>query len=437
VLCHRPGRGRRVARPGPVVGARHRPEGFGPCTSASSPSSLGLRAPPWRRPEPGRLVAGSHRIRDPAQDPHRRGRPAGRAAVLAAGRPWWVGPDQTGTDSHALVARALLSGHLSFTGDYSWLELVPTGTGAWYSPFPPMTTFLMLPFLALGQSIDTNLLAAVAGGLSVALMWMLLGRLGVERSAKAALTVAWAVGSEMLWIAGTGGQHLAPQAIAAAFLLGSMYLGVTRRLPFVAGLLLGCAAASRLPVGLALPLILWLYRHDRWWLVLAGVAGPAAVVGLYNLARFGSPLEFGYGLIEDSAGHRVIDEPWYANGIVSLSYLPRGLSSMLLSPLGPSWQGSSILLTMPILWWTFGARGRLAAVAWLAVVLVMLPDLIHGDPGVAQMGYRFILDALPILWLLVGLSLRRGVDRPALAAMIAGVGANAWLAGSAWTNSVH
>jgi hypothetical protein len=251
-------------------------------------------------------------------------------------------------------------------------------------------------------------------------------------------------------------------------LLGAITLGLGRQWPVLAGLLLVAAAAARLPVGLALPLILWLYRPRRttsaspasrqWLWVLAAMALPMLLVALYNLARFASPFEFGYGLIQDEKGGSVLDEWWYAEGIVSLSYLPNGLYTMLLSGLETTsclvtragcvfryefpWvygnpAGASVLLTMPILWWVVEARGRLAVVAAISAVLVMLPNLMHGNPGFAQIGYRFILDALPILWLMLGLAFRHSMPRAAAVALAAGALINIWLATVFWLKLVE
>jgi hypothetical protein len=363
----------------------------------------------------------------------------------------WLGPGQHGIDSHYPVAQAFLEGRLHLIGVYPWMELVPRPEGGWYSPFPPLLSVLLVPFAAAGIPIDTGLIAAFFGGLSVALMWSLLGRLLDDDRIRLALTIAWAIGSEVLWIAGTGGQHLAPQVAAAALLIGVLILGLDRRWPVIAGLLLGAAVAARLPLGLALPLVLWLYRpqdirRDRGWLaVLVGLAIPLALLAAYNAARFGSPLEFGYGLIRNIAGESVLDEPWYPHGIVSILYLPQGLFSMLLR--GPAFQdafpwihddlgGMSILLTMPVLWWVFDARGRLALVTAASALLVLVPDLLHGNPGFAQVGYRFVLDALPLLWLLLALAFRDGMSRAASAALLAGIVANMWFAIVAWSGLV-
>ena len=214
----------------------------------------------------------------------------GVALGIAAGLLYlYVGFPKTGTDSHYLFAQAFGEGRLYIEGSYPWLELVPRAEGGWYTPFPPLLSTALIPFAVAGIEVETNVIAAVMGGISVALVWAMLGRLEVADRPRLALTVAWGIGSELLWVAGEGGQHLAPQVTAAALLLASLTLGIGRQWPLLAGLLLGLAALARLPVGLALPLLLWLYRPtERQWrgsgaatLVPAArwTAGPGAARG--------------------------------------------------------------------------------------------------------------------------------------------------------------
>lgn len=92
-----------------------------------------------------------------------------------------LGPGKEAQDSHYPIAEAFLAGRLHLIDPIPWLELVPRPEGGWYSPFPPLLSVLLLPAVALGVLIDTNLLAALFGGLSVFLVWDLLGRLSVER----------------------------------------------------------------------------------------------------------------------------------------------------------------------------------------------------------------------------------------------------------------
>ena len=72
------------------------------------------------------------------------------------------------------------------------------------------------------------------------------------------------------------------------------------------------------------------------------------------------------------------------------------------------------------------ARGRVALGLAAAAVLVLLPDLMHGSWGFAQFGYRFILDAMPILLLLLGLAWRERVPLAGRAAIVYSVAITAY-----------
>lgn len=351
-------------------------------------------------------------------------------------------------DSFLPLADGFLHGRLYIDQPMPWLELVPRADGGWYSPFPPMPAIVLMPFVALfGPGFDQGVASALFGGANVALVWSLLRRSGVAFVPANWLTAAFAVGSVHWWAAGTGTVWLLAQVVAVFFSLLALHLAIRRRWPLLAGLFLGCAAASRLPVGLTLPLYLALYLRLPFpptlrrlapaglrsgLSLLAGVAVPALLVAAYNLARFGSPFEFGYELIPG-----VLDEPWYAQGLLSIDYIPRHLHVIFMRGFDlvdafpwfrPNWSGASLLLTLPILLWLVKARSRtpLIAYGWIAIVLAMIPDVLHGAPGFAQFGYRFILDVLPIMLLMLGWVFRDRISVEARAAILIGIVVNAY-----------
>jgi hypothetical protein len=383
---------------------------------------------------PARVAGGGT---DALADRHSTLVPVALAALSALLYLWTVSEPVT-LDSFLPLADGFLDGRLYIDQQMPWLELVPRPEGGFYSPFPPMPAIVLVPFIALfGSGFDQGIATALFGGTSVALVWLLLRRAGVASAPRGWLTAAFAVGSVHWWAAGTGTVWLHAQVVAVFFALLALNLAVRRRWPFVAGLLLGCAAASRLPMGLTLPLYLALFLGLQFppWLrrpsgpeiraaamVLAGVAIPAALVAVYNLARFGSPFEFGYGLIPG-----VLEEPWYASGILSIEYLPRHLHVIFVRGFDfvdafpwfrPNWYGASLVLTMPILLWLVKARSTtpLIAYGWISVVLGLIPNVLHGAPGFAQLGYRFILDVLPVMLLMLGWVFR---DRMSIEARIA------------------
>jgi len=367
-------------------------------------------------------------------------------AAASAAVYWTLGPDQRG-GVWVPLAEALLNGRLHLVEDRPWLELIHWADGVHHVPFPPIPAVTLLPAVALmgpqpwHTELSLNTAGAVGGGANVGLAFLLLRRLGVSGWALVLLTLGFAT-STHLWVAGMSGTHHYVQLVAALFLLAALLTACSGRWPFVAGVLLGLGAGSRLPVGLALPLLLWMYgtRPSRAHLMLLiGLTGPALLVVAFNVARFGDPTEFGRALIASGeAGILVTSEPYYADGLMSLTYVPRSLGWALFGGLSlqppfvtPSWSGLSLFLTAPMAFLAVRARGSTALVAAIVFFVVMLPSLSHGAWGFSQWGYRFLLDGMPIVLVLLAIAYR---GRPAgwmLPATVA-IGATANLAGFWW-----
>lgn len=343
-------------------------------------------------------------------------------ALLAGALYWITGPNGSGGDEYIPLASAFLHGQI-LVGARSWVELVPLSTG-WAVPFPPAPAVFYLPVVALtnpqswSDELGVSVMPALVGGASVGLAYLMLReRLRLGQQAALWITLGFAT-TTLWWVAGMGGTHHMAQVSAVFFSLLALYLALGQRLPILGGLLFALAVGSRLPVGLSLPLFLYLYRRQWWQFVLGTVPVAVAIAG-YNAARFGSPLDFGYARIPSGTDKLVTDEPWYNHGLESVLYIPNGLNTMLFSgfSIRPSWAGASLALTAPFLFWSITARGRLAIVAGISAVLVLLVDLMHGNSGFAQFGYRFVLDAAPILVLLIGLGARERLPlglRPAV-----------------------
>ena len=369
-------------------------------------------------------------------------------ALLALLVYWFTGPPGAGGDQFVPLADAFLQGRLSIPEDRLWMELVPVpdGGGAQYSPFPPVPALTLMPVIALlglfpgvGE-LSGNVMSAVVGAVNVALAWYLLARIGVAFRPRLVIAIGFAFTTHW-WVAGMAGTHHYAAVVATLFLLLALNLGVRRRFPALAGLALGLAAGSRLPTGLALPLLLAFFA-DRWRptrahaQLLLGLAVPALLFAAYNVARFGSPFDTGYAPIPSGdAGLLVTDEPWFNHGLLSPLYIPRQLYAIFIQGpvlvdmfpyLKPSFTGLSLTLSAPFLFWAVKARAPLVAVSWLSIGLVLLPDLMHGSWGFAQFGYRFILDAVPLLLLLLGWAYRERASWSLVAAVAVGVAMHAW-----------
>jgi hypothetical protein len=376
-----------------------------------------------------------------------------------------TGPVPQQVDGFGWLTRALLEGRLHITlAEPGAVEQVLREGGGWYLPYPPGPVVPLLPLVAIFPDVDPGLVAAVLGGLNVALLHAVLRRVGVSWSTATWLAVGFGFGSVAWWSAGTADVWNFAHTTSMTFAFAALLLTVSGRWPLAAGVLFGIAAASRLPVGLTVPLYLALWAHatlpsfDAGGIVrrlrelptlirralldgrlrpallfLLGLAIPATLVAGYNFARFGSPFEFGYA---DIPG--VSTEPWYAEGVLSLSYIPRHIHAIFIRGFDfvdgqfpwfrPNWTALSLVISTPVFLWLVKARSRstLVAFGWLAVGLALIPIVTHGTVGQVQFGYRFSQDIAPLLWLLLGWVFRERMPIEAKVAVVIGVLVNAY-----------
>lgn len=362
-------------------------------------------------------------------------------------------PERQVFDYFVRLADAFLHGRLGLTEAPPWLnELIPAGNGLWYVPYPPMPGLVLVPFVALlGTETHQQVVSALLGAASIGLVWLALGRLDLPGRARLWLTATFGFGTVLWFVAKVGSAWYFAHVVAVFFMLAALILALDRRAPFLAGLLLGCAAIARLPVGLTAPFFLATAVGLGWPPRLPGPIRPALrtalrfVIGLgiplagyalYNVARWGTPIDEGYVRIPG-----ILEDPIYAGrGILSLAYIPRNLYAIFFRSwnyvdtppfLQPSWWGLSVFLTTPVYLWLAKARWSEPRVAWAVIgtALALVPILTHGNVGITQFGYRFSLDVQPLLFVVLASAFRGGMSR---LAQLACLGAMATCAYAIW-----
>ncbi|MFH2009912.1 MAG: hypothetical protein ABI333_25175 [bacterium] len=326
---------------------------------------------------------------------------------------------------------------------------LPAGTwsGAgndWYISFPPLPAVLMAPGVALwGYRFNDVWFSVALASLSPLLFLLLLGRLRREGLSDRTdaddywLTLLFAVGTVNYFVSVRGEVWYTAHVLGVLLLLLYLHASLGARRPLLAGLALGAAVASRVTLAFAVPIFLAeLVRSRGGWGTEGGLLrrlkavqwqrlkGPAVWFALpltviaalllwHNQARFDSPFEF---------GHRYLDIYWKDRiqqfGLFDVHYLARNLSAAFtltphFQPESPyvlvSRHGMSMLLVTPALLLLVWPRikGPWHRPLWLSVALMAGLVLCYQNSGFVQFSYRFALDFMPLLVLLIALGGRR------------------------------
>jgi hypothetical protein len=322
-----------------------------------------------------------------------------------------------------VIASGLLHGHLGTAVNPSWLnELVPAG-GQYYSVFPLGAVLLVLPAsllveLGLLGAYPVNLLVAIIAAACFALAYQLTQLRPSFSQTKRLILALWLVfGTWYLTNLVFAGAWQIALGFAVLGQLGALYFSAVKRRPLVAGLFLAMAIGNRTETILAAPAVAALLLQPHWkgWMasrrdLLQLFVAPVALILLtfaYNVARFGSPLDFGYAHIPG-----VLNEPWYRHGIFSIQAIPGNAFAMLWQHwhlrasgplLVPDGFGGSIILASPFLLLLLRRprrghrlRSNLALVTLMALTLALW---LHGNAGGWQFSYRYAMILLP--WFLI------------------------------------
>lgn len=329
------------------------------------------------------------------------------------------------------LADAFLHGRLDNRlpppNDNDWIRY----EGKTYVSFPPAPAVLMMPFVAVfGIGFNDVLFTLPFAALNVLLMFLvlqMLSREGLSRLSK----------NDNLWLAaffGFGTVHFCAavigevwftaQIVALTFTLLYILCATRARRPFWAGVWLALAFDTRVnmafSVGYFALQLFFPRRADGrfaagdWKTVLkksALFAIPCLVVGglqmAMNYVRFHDVFEFGHRFLGGPAGNRIRE-----HGLYAYHYLEWNLKALLIKLpvfsakppfVGYDPDGMSIFITSPLVARLFWPREKnwLYPILWAALIPSILPALFYQNSGYVQFGYRFALDVMPYIVMLL------------------------------------
>jgi hypothetical protein len=373
------------------------------------------------------------------------------------------------------LAQSFLAGQLSVVGnrppgnnDWALYE------GTWYVTFPPFPALVILPAVAIwGTATRDALFWAICAGLAPTFLFVLLRRLSERGDSSRStrenllLTGLFAFGTVYFFVAVQGTVWFAAQVVASVLIVLFLLFSLEAEHPLLAGATLGALWTTRPPTLLIAPLFLiealrryrkaagsaestaealgfsqrpghpllqalrWVRAADALPVLrsLALFAAPAllalSIMLWLNAARFDDPFSFGYEYLQIRWKTRI--EEW---GLFNYHYFSKNLAVFAASlpwfyEAAPhvkiSLHGLALWFTTPNLFWLLWPARIDARMVGLygSALLIALLDLCYQNSGWLQFGYRFALDYMPLLFVLLALGARRFGPVFALCALFA------------------
>jgi hypothetical protein len=342
-------------------------------------------------------------------------------------------------DLYVRLSDAFLHGRLYLVDAPSWLEVARNGIKGFVME-PPGPTLFVLPCVAIwGLNTNQAIISMIVGAAAIGLFWVAVTQLGWSLRFRVAMTALVALGTNFWWVAATGSVWMFGHVSAVFFLMAALVETTGKNRPWLVGLLVGMAGLSRLTTFLTFPFFAYtLSRGQENWRAIIRRLVPFGIAlgvmgGLYLIYSYGQ-----YGTI--TSGYyqgEYLSGPLYNKGLFDITYIPRQLNAILFQVpvfsdkfpfFKPSFMGLGLFFTTPALLYMFRARLKdkmtLAAVGGL--LLTSIPILTCGATGFSQFGYRFSLDILPFMVLLVASGMRYQLDKLKIAVIVLCCCINLW-----------
>ncbi len=348
----------------------------------------------------------------------------------------WVGGEyQTRFTYFNLLAEQFVQGKLYLENPAQTYDLV-FFDGKWYVPMPPAPAILMMPlaYLIGGSAISSHVFSIAFSALNSVLLFLILeqtrrlGWINLSHNYMVWLVALFAFGTPHLWVGLSGQAWFLSQIVAVSLIAFAAFATLKSWSPWVVGVSIGLAVATR-----PNSIISWLFvfaiaaqmmkdnpsaiKQMMAWAIKSAAPILLAIIGLlmYNYARFGTFADFGYTTLN---GDPEIIANAQTHGLFSPHFILSNLRVMLFNfplirpdarwPIQPSGNGMSIFLVTPVFFYLFRRYERQWWIlgAWATVFCGLGLLLMYHNTGSRQFGYRYILDVIAPLILLLAAALR-------------------------------
>ncbi len=316
-------------------------------------------------------------------------------------------------------------------------EKIASRTTLRFVSFPPFPALMMLPFVAIWKlAFNDVVFNCIWAALNPVLLFGLLRSLAQRKYSTRSLgddlwlTALFGVGSVYYYSSVVGQVWYSAHLVGVTCVLVFAWSALDARRPWLAGLAIGLAYCCRPSLAFIFPFFVFeaVRAAGGWpdlWSKLKARTLPAGLVG--TLAQFGAPaagilalvLLYNYahfgGLTLDF-GHTYLNISWTERierfGLFNYHFVSRNLAcALVLMPkilaaapyVKVSQHGMSLLITSPNLGYLVAPAEKsvLSRGLWWTVLLTALPSLLYQNSGYQQFGYRFSLDYMVFLVMLL------------------------------------
>lgn len=292
------------------------------------------------------------------------------------------------------------------------------------TPFPPMPAVILVPFTLLSKEITQEQVSVLFGAINVVLVFFLIKKFVNERES-ALISIFFGFGTVAFWSAVVGTTWYFAHTVAITMMLLSL-ISYKNSKYFLSGLLFAAAALCRYPMlsgGLFFFLEL-VKEPKKLFKFLMGAFIFIPVQFGYNFLRFGNILETGYvkvyqGYISSGYAYTIRqlinpNVPYF--GYMDIRNIPMHLYTFLIMPPlissnfvpFPSPYGMGIVFTTPLLLLALfpKLKDKTQRNLFIGALAIAFIDFLHYMQGWVQFGYRFLLDFLPFLLVILAVKFK-------------------------------
>lgn len=324
----------------------------------------------------------------------------------------------------------------------------------YYGPTPAL---LLIPFvLFFGLDFPQYLISVISLILVFLGVFILTRKLNFKNYDSLWLSIFFVFGTVLYFGGLVNISAYLVQTLGTVFVIFSLVEYFTKRRWWLIGVFVALAGFTRINLfGMMFFYALEIFRTNQvdrrrlCVIFMLPILVSTIVLGIYNFRRFGSVLESGYDKhaleLNDTGNNNKI-------GYFNIEHAPTKLYLMLFSAPEPvkrdsleyvlkfpylkaNGYGMAIWFTSPLfLYLLFAKKKPYSNSALVAIAALMLPSFMFSGTGASQFGYRYSLDFIPLLFLILLSAFEKGLPKFAKLLITAGVIFNCSYMSSIWNS---